>query len=178
LIRGERAEIGDAFGGFTSELGQLALGGIVPGVFVGLGVLVVAVPLVLPVLLQFFQLLGSGGMADPTQFSKIISNMGVMAIIGIILAMIIGTLLNLLWMFTLPLIIDKKLGFWDAMEVSRKAVMKNILHFIGLVILMFLVGVVGFLACIVGVCVAIPINFAIISYAYEDIFTSPIPKAA
>jgi hypothetical protein len=178
MIRGQRVEIGDAFAGFTSEMGQLALGGIVPSLLVGLGVLLVAVPLVFPVLLQFFQLLGSGGMVDPSQFNKIISNMGVMAIIGILLAVIIGTLLNLIWMFTLPLIIDKKLGFWDAMEVSRKAVMKNIWHFIGLGILMLMFGVVGILACFVGVFVALPLNFAIMSYAYEDIFTTPIQKAA
>lgn len=176
LIRGERADVGDAFAGFTTELGQLVLGGIVPSLLTALALLVVAVPLLFPFMLQLFQLLGSGGAVNPSQINSLFANMGVLAILGILAAVAVSLLLTLLWVFTLPLIIDKKLGFWDAMEVSRKAAMKNILYLIGLWILMFLIGVAGVIACLVGVIVAFPLAMAMMMYVYEDIFSSPVQK--
>jgi hypothetical protein len=178
LIRGQRAEIGDAFAGFTNELGQLALGGLVPSLLALVAVLVVAVPLMFPVLMQFMQLASSGGAVNPSQVNNVFSGMGILAIVGIVLAVTVSMLLNLIWIFTLPLIIDKKIGFWDAMEVSRKAVTKNLLHFVGLGILMFLTFIAGIVACLVGVLIAFPLNLAMISYAYEDIFTSPVQKTS
>src|SRR5262249_24851837 len=45
--------------------------------------------------------------------------------VGLALCLVPGIYLGVAWQMTLMLIIDKKLGFWDAMEVSRKVISKN-----------------------------------------------------
>ncbi len=73
-------------------------------------------------------------------------------------------------MFTIPLVIDKRMGFWEAMELSRKVVTKHWWKVFGLVIVLGLLGLAGLLVCIVGVFVACAIGQIAILYAYEDIF--------
>jgi uncharacterized membrane protein len=73
-----------------------------------------------------------------------------------------------MYSFTYLLMIEKNLGFWDAMEESRKLIWPNIagftlLSFVGL-LLLFL----GFMMCCVGILVTIPIYFCAVAYAYRD----------
>jgi predicted Ser/Thr protein kinase len=49
-----------------------------------------------------------------------------------------GIYLLVAWMFTLPLVVDKQLDFWSAMELSRKVVTKHWFKFLGLSIVFFL----------------------------------------
>ena len=70
------------------------------------------------------------------------------------------------------LVIDKRLGFWEAMELSRKAVTRRWWSLFALCLLAGLVSASGLLACCVGVFASIPIGIAAILYAYEDIFGS------
>lgn len=90
--------------------------------------------------------------------------------IGIILCIIPGVYLSVAWVFTLPLVIDKKLDFWPAMELSRKVVTKHWWVIFGLMLVTGILAVVGLLACIVGVFVTGSIAMAAMMYAYEDIF--------
>jgi uncharacterized membrane protein len=98
----------------------------------------------------------------------------VFMVIGIILACLVAFLLYVVWLFAYHLVIDKRIGFWDAMEVSRKAVMKAPGRFFGLVLMFSLLMLLGVLACCVGIFVAAPVSIAALSYAYEDIFGSQI----
>ena len=79
--------------------------------------------------------------------------------------------LTVSWAFALPLIIDKDMDFWPAMETSRKVVGKHWLTVFGLCILCWLIGVVGFLACCVGALFTTPIAIGAMMYAYEKIFS-------
>jgi uncharacterized membrane protein len=76
------------------------------------------------------------------------------------------------WAFTLPLVMDKRMDFWPAMELSRKMVTKHWWGIFGFLILCLLVGILGLLACCVGVIVAMAVTEAALMYAYEDIFGS------
>ena len=76
------------------------------------------------------------------------------------------------WSFALPLIIDKKLEFWPAMELSRKVVGQHWWKVFGLLLVNVLLTCLGFLLCCVGVFVTAPISRAMTLYAYEDIFSS------
>jgi hypothetical protein len=98
--------------------------------------------------------------------------MTVLTGIGILLCLIPGIYLIVAWLFTLPLIIDRRIDFWPAMELSRKVVTKNWWNIFGLGIVLFLVAVAGVLACGIGLLVTIPIATAALMYAYEDIFGS------
>ena len=73
-------------------------------------------------------------------------------------------------MFTLPLVLDKGLDFWSAMELSRKVVTKHWFKLLGFLIVMLLLVFAGVLALFVGVLVMMPLIIAAQMYAYEDIF--------
>jgi predicted Ser/Thr protein kinase len=88
-----------------------------------------------------------------------------------------GIYLLIAWSFTLPLIIDKGLDFWPAMELSRKAVSKHWWKFFGFVLILLLLKMAGILFFAIGFMLVAPIARAALMYAYEDIF-STMPAAA
>jgi hypothetical protein len=93
--------------------------------------------------------------------------------LGFLLCLLPGIYLMIAWAFTLPLVIDKKLEFWPAMELSRKVVSHHWWMMFGLVIVSGLLAVAGVLACLVGIFVTVPICIAALMYAYEDVFGAP-----
>ena len=94
----------------------------------------------------------------------------VLLIIGFFCCVLPGIYLAVAWKFTFPLVIDKQIEFWPAMEVSRKVVTRHWWLFFGLAIVLFLVNVLGTLVLCVGAFITTPITFAAMAYAYEDIF--------
>ncbi len=90
--------------------------------------------------------------------------------LGFMLCIIPGLVFLALWKFTWPLLMDKRLEFWPAMEVSRRVLWPNVWGILGLLIVSFLVMLLGVLCCYVGVFVAFPVVIAAQAYAYEDFF--------
>jgi hypothetical protein len=127
LMRGQPADLGDAFAGFGSAFLPLLLAYIVSSVLTCLGFLCCVLP---------------------------------------------GIYLGVAWKFTLPLVIDKRLSFWEAMELSRKTVTRQWWILFALFLVSGLISVVGVIACCVGVFATVPIGIAAILYAYEDILGS------
>ena len=72
--------------------------------------------------------------------------------------------------FAFPLIIEHKLGAVDAMKLSARAAWSNIGGLILLFILEFFVALIGILACIMGIFVAIPVIYAANAFAYRQVF--------
>ena len=72
--------------------------------------------------------------------------------------------------FALVLSADLQLGPVKALRVSMRIVNMKWFTVFGLMIVAGLVNVLGFLACIIGLLVTMPIFHAAILYAYEDIF--------
>jgi hypothetical protein len=89
---------------------------------------------------------------------------------GILLCFIPGIVFSALWLFTWPLLMDKRLDFWPAMEVSRRVLWPNIWGALGLFLAGMLAIIVGQLCLCVGVFVAFPLVIAAQAYAYEDFF--------
>jgi len=100
---------------------------------------------------------------------------GLLTSVGVILCVLPGIYLAVAWLFAFPLVIDKKLDFWPAMELSRRVVTHHWWQLFGLVLLNLLVIILGLLACCIGVYVAYPVVLAALAYAYEDIFKVPAP---
>jgi len=98
--------------------------------------------------------------------------------IGFFCFILPGIYLLVAWQFTLPLIMDKRLDFWPAMELSRRMISKHWWHFFGFLIVAALVNCVGALALIVGIFVSLPVTLAAWLYAYEDIFGPPLATPA
>jgi hypothetical protein len=89
--------------------------------------------------------------------------------VGLLLCLLPGIYLAVAYMFALPLVIDKKLEFWTAMEVSRQVVHRQWWSMFGLAIVIVLIAFAGALACLIGIVVAGPVGLAAMMYAYEDL---------
>jgi serine/threonine protein kinase len=98
---------------------------------------------------------------------------GMLTALGFVCFVLPGIFLIVAWLFTVPLVIDKRLDFWPAMRVSLKTITKHWWKFLGFLLVLALVNLGGLLLCFVGVFVTLPISFAALMYAYEDIINPP-----
>jgi len=90
--------------------------------------------------------------------------------VGLVLCILPGIYLAVGYIFVLPLVIDKQMEFWPAMEVSRQIVHQHWWSIFLLAIVLVLVVCAGFLACFVGLLISIPVATAATMYVYEDLF--------
>jgi|GEM_PF-3032853 len=95
---------------------------------------------------------------------------GLLTWLGFICLILPGIYLMIAWAFTLPLVADKQLDFWSAMELSRKVVTKHWWKFLGFAIVLLLLAFAGVLAFFIGLLVTLPLVLAALMYAYEDVF--------
>jgi hypothetical protein len=96
----------------------------------------------------------------------------ILVMAGYIFCIIPGIYLGIAWYFALPLVIDKKLDFWEALELSRKMVSKHWFLVFALLLVCGLVAAAGIIGCFIGILVTMPISFASLMYAYETIFNA------
>jgi serine/threonine protein kinase/capsular polysaccharide biosynthesis protein len=97
----------------------------------------------------------------------------VLEILGFFCLIVPGVYLSVAWLFTLPLVIDKRLDFWPAMRLSLKTIHMHWWKFFGFALVLILLNLAGFLACFFGLFVTIPVTLAALMYAYEDIINAP-----
>ena len=132
MVRGQPAELGDAFYGFTKAFVPLAVLGVV---------------------------------------------MGLLMCLGLVFCILPGIYLAIAWTFSVPLLVDRKLQFWDAMELSRKVVTRHWFVVFGFLLVNGLFAFAGVLACCVGIFVTVPMAMVSMVYAYEDIFGARANKS-
>ena len=96
--------------------------------------------------------------------------------IGLALLIIPGIIISALYMFAIPLIMEKKMDFWQAMEYSRKLVSKNLFELSIFMLVLYILLFIGVLLLLVGFFVALPIVFAAIAYAYSDLIGLEEPE--
>ena len=101
----------------------------------------------------------------------------VMIGIGFVLLLLPGIYLAVAYTFALPLVLEKKMNFWDAMEFSRKLISKNWFSFFGFAFVLVLVNLAGGLLLGFGLLVTIPLSVCAIAAAYADIVGLP-PSSA
>ncbi len=83
----------------------------------------------------------------------------IMTVIGFVLLILPGIYLSIAYVFTLPLIVDKNMTVWEAMEFSRKTVTKHWFKVFALMFLLSLIMGVGILALGIGLIWAVPLMF-------------------
>lgn len=104
----------------------------------------------------------------PTFLAGIVFSLLIAA--GFALCVIPGLVFLVLWTFTWPLLMDKRLDFWPAMELSRKVLWPNFWGMLGFLIVSLCVLTLGAICCYVGIFVAYPVVLAAQACAYEDFF--------
>ncbi len=172
-IRGQPADAGDVFTGFRRQFIQLFLGKIVSGLLAGLCM----IPFVVVMLVLVFSVVATQhGQSSEAQLHGLLMRLLPVGLPVFLLCLIPTIYLQVRWLFTLPLIIDRQMDFWTAMKASWKMVGKHWWQVFGLVILVGLLNVVGVLLCCVGALFTAPIGYGALMYAYETIFSTTDAK--
>jgi len=115
--------------------------------------------------------IGFGSLFVPLLLAGIVQS--VLISLGLALCIVPGIYLMTIWLFSLFLILDRKMDFWPAMELSRKVVSEQWWPVFGLMLLTCLVFWAGSLLLCVGIFVTAPLATAALAYAYLDVFESP-----
>jgi len=107
--------------------------------------------------------------------------MYVTVIIGFILLIVPGIYLLIAYSFAIPLMVEKNMGPWEALNTSRKILTHKWFNMFGFSFVVAGVMIVGTLALVVGLLWAIPLCALAFAYLYRDIVgveTSTISGAA
>ena len=99
---------------------------------------------------------------------------GAATAIGSFLCYIPGLIVGFLMMFTLLFIVDQQMQAIDAIKASFKLVTDNLGQTIVWALLAVVVYVVGFVACCVGLLVAIPIILIGLAFTYRRLQNEPV----
>ncbi len=90
--------------------------------------------------------------------------------IGIMLLVLPGIYLMFAYIYAMPLVVEKKMGVWQALETSRKAVTKVWFRFFGLMMLMMLINGLGVLTLGIAWIWTVPWSILAMTMVYEKIF--------
>src|SRR3989442_3281968 len=94
---------------------------------------------------------------------------GLMLFLGIVMFVVL-LVVTVVFTFAYPLIVERKLSGVEAVKLSVKASLANFWRLLGLLLLNGLLGVVGVRFCYVGAFLGLPLSFAAIANAYEQVF--------
>ena len=100
--------------------------------------------------------------------------MYIMIAIGFLLLILPGIYLAVSYKFTLPLIVDKKLGVWEAMELSRRTVTKRWFKFFGLDIALLIIVLISAIPLGIGLIWTAPMAFIAHALLYHHLFDEDV----
>jgi uncharacterized membrane protein len=89
-------------------------------------------------------------------------------IFGLSFLLIPGLILGVLYQLSLPLVLDRGLNFWQAMETSRKIILNNFSGFLVLYLVTGVINLLGLLLLGVGLLFTIPWTVGAQIAAYES----------
>jgi uncharacterized membrane protein len=74
------------------------------------------------------------------------------------------------YLFAPLLIVERRLDFWPAMEMSRKTVQRRLVEVFAFIALLSLINLAGALLLGVGLLITVPWTWCTLTAAYADIF--------
>lgn len=95
---------------------------------------------------------------------------GALAGIGLLLLVIPGVYLLVGYLFASSLVVDRRLDFWAALELSRRTVQPIWFSMFAFVLLLMLINLAGVVALGIGILVTVPLTTCTITAAYADLF--------
>lgn len=155
-MRGEPREFGDAFAGFSKAFGPLALASLLTVALSMAAAGVLIAPWVVGIAMTAQQ-----GPPNPLLF------------LGLMVCVLPILYLSISWTFTFALVIDRGLGPWTAMEVSRRVVTRQWFRVFFTMLLGGILAMLGLIGLIIGVFFTLPLVVGAVLYAYEDLCNPP-----
>ncbi|MDX1295886.1 MAG: hypothetical protein R3302_06455 [Sulfurimonadaceae bacterium] len=90
--------------------------------------------------------------------------------IGFMLLILPGIYLSIAYIFVYPLMIDKGMGVWEAMETSRKAVTKHWFSFFGVMLSMVIITIISAIPLGIGLIWTLPMGYLAYGLMYTHVF--------
>lgn len=94
----------------------------------------------------------------------------ILVAIGLVLLIVPGVYLLLSYSMAIPLVVEKNMSPWQALETSRKAITHKWFNMLGFALVTLLVVVAGALALLVGLIWAYPLLILAFGLVYRNIF--------
>ena len=94
---------------------------------------------------------------------------GLFTFLGMFACLVGSLVVSAMYNFTYLFIVDKRMDFWPAMQASHAVVKNDYFGFTMFVLLAILVNMLGFVCCMVGVLVSMPVTIAAITVAYQEL---------
>jgi uncharacterized membrane protein len=103
---------------------------------------------------------------------------GLLISVGTLFFIVPGVILAIMWMFVSLVLAETNLEFWPAMEASANLTAGYRWELFCLMLACFVVALLGFLACCVGIFVAQPVVFTAMALAYRFLQARQAAKTA
>jgi uncharacterized membrane protein len=107
---------------------------------------------------------------DMSELMPLMQELLTVTVVTFGVAMIIGVILGVFFMFTYPLIVERKMPGMEALKLSMRAGSENLFGLAGLLILNIVISLLGASCCYVGAILYLPISFASLAVAYQQVF--------
>lgn len=163
MRRGEPIEFGTLFKGFD-YFGQSVIATLLH--------VIPLLAIIIPAYILFYVFFLLAAVAGGGQEPSGVALFGMVLMILLFWLVVMGLIMiaSIGFMFVYPLLVDRGVQGFDAVRLSFKAAFANFWRLLGLIMLNFLLSMAGLLLCFVGVYFVIPISYAAIAVAYEQVF--------
>jgi hypothetical protein len=108
------------------------------------------------------------GKIVPLLITSILST--VLILVGFLLLIIPGIYLSIAYYLAVPLVVEKNLSPWEAMEASRKAIGKRWFAVFGMMIVITLINFVGMIPLGIGLIWTVPMSLIAMGILYRNVF--------
>lgn len=160
--RGEPIEFGMLFKGFD-YFGDAVIATLLHMI----PVLIIFVPSYLLFYVGIFMMVPrNGGEPDP---GALFGFLGFMLIFWLVI-MAVLTVISVVFTFAYPLIVDRRMSGLNAVKLSIRAAWANFWRLLGMLLLSGLLVFASVFLCYIGIFLAMPIYYAAIATAYEQVF--------
>ena len=147
-------------------LGQLAVMALIYPFMAGIVMLGVRRSIDLPI--SYNEIFAYFAYVAPLVVAAIL--MAILTILGFMLLVIPGIYLAVAYMFTVPLIVEKNLSAWEAMETSRKAITRHWFKFALVLITMVVILFISIIPMGIGLIWTYPMMIAVMGILYRNTF--------
>jgi hypothetical protein len=163
LRRQEPIEFGLLFKGFD-YFGDAVIATLIHAI----PIVVIVVPTYIIFYLGMFAMIGVSGNRQPDP-AALLGFFGFFALFWFVIIILL-IVLSVIFLFAYPLIVDRRLSGLNAVKLSIRAGFANFWRLLGMMLVMGLLSFAGVLLCYVGVFLVLPVYFAAIATAYEQVF--------